>query len=203
MREEKKNDKITAIYKAVQELLETGVDVRTMRVADVAVKAGIGKGTTYEYFSSKEEMIVKSMAYASHNMVVRIIAQMEKVSSFQDKFMILLNEMEEKIKQRVCLLKFLNMISENGIYQELYNELLNDAEVRKSHPMRLITYLVERGLEEGIFSQKYPKENIEISIFSRMIAFLMYVDAGYVEYKCSINEIKENMYNGICREFCD
>ena len=64
MRDEKKNDKVTAIYKAVQELVEEGADFRTLRVSDVSAKAGIGKGTTYEYFSSKEEMIVKAVSYS-------------------------------------------------------------------------------------------------------------------------------------------
>lgn len=34
-----------------------------VRIADIAKEAGIGKGTVYEYFSSKEELLLKACSY--------------------------------------------------------------------------------------------------------------------------------------------
>ena len=48
------NEKVLAMYRAVRELLEEGVNPEQIKVSDVTGRAGIGKGTAYEYFRSKE-----------------------------------------------------------------------------------------------------------------------------------------------------
>ena len=42
------------IHSALQNFMEEGYERATMQ--DIAIKAGVGKGTIYEYFSSKEEL---------------------------------------------------------------------------------------------------------------------------------------------------
>lgn len=200
MREEKKSDKIVAIYHAIEELVAEGADLLSMRVSDIAAKAGIGKGTTYEYFSSKEEMIVKAMVYLVGSMVNRIINQMEKLSSFQEKFMMLLDEMEEKAKQRVCILTYLSMFHDMNLCQQMHDVLLTEEEARKAIPMRIIQYLLEEGKKEGILSSKYPQFYMETAMFSRVISFLMFIEDDLYEKDCTINELKQELYAGICRE---
>ena len=38
-----------AIYQAVIELFEEGADINNLTVAEITARAGIGKGTAYEY----------------------------------------------------------------------------------------------------------------------------------------------------------
>lgn len=63
MVEKKLPEKIEAMYKAVQELIEEGADVNRIKVSEITQKAGIGKGTAYEYFSNKEELISSALLY--------------------------------------------------------------------------------------------------------------------------------------------
>ncbi|MGM9648894.1 MAG: TetR/AcrR family transcriptional regulator [Butyricicoccaceae bacterium] len=51
------------IFQGVLRLIQQGVDLHTVKVQDIATAAGIGKGTLYEYFSSKEEIITKTLSY--------------------------------------------------------------------------------------------------------------------------------------------
>ena len=51
----------TAVYQAALRLIARGASPTAMKVQDIAREAGIGKGTVYEYFSSKEE-ILRGMA---------------------------------------------------------------------------------------------------------------------------------------------
>ena len=44
--------KMTAVYQAVIELFTEGADLNNLTVAEITAKAGIGKGTAYEYFSN-------------------------------------------------------------------------------------------------------------------------------------------------------
>lgn len=46
-----------ALYAAALRLIEQGCDPKEMKVQQIAEAAGIGKGTVYEYFSSKNEIL--------------------------------------------------------------------------------------------------------------------------------------------------
>ena len=61
--EEKLSPKVEALYKAVMELLLEGKEIRKMKVSEITEQAGIGKGTAYEYFESREELLVRALGY--------------------------------------------------------------------------------------------------------------------------------------------
>ena len=200
MREEKKTDKVIAIYHAIEELVAEGADISSMRVSDIAARAGIGKGTTYEYFSSKEEMVVKALIYLVDSMVKRILAQMEPMSSFEDKFMLILDEMEEKVKQRACILKYLNMVNDMNLCQQMHDVLMEDAEAKKFGPMRIIQYLIEEGKREGVIGEGHSQSYLEATLFSKIISFVVFMDGDWGIQKGDHNKMKQDLYNGLCRE---
>lgn len=201
MRDNKKTDKVIAIYHAVEDIIAEGVDLATMRVSDIAAKAGIGKGTTYEYFTSKEELVVKAMIYLVDSMTKRILNNMEKKDSFRDKFMLLLEEMEEKVKQRACILKYFHMLGDMNLCEPMHDLLLdNDEEAKNANPMRIIRYLLEEGKKEGIIGERYSMSYMETIMFSKIIAFVIYVDNVFGNKDCDNEVIKQSMYDGICRE---
>ena len=47
-------EKVRLLYEAVLAMVTNGWDINRMKVSDITAQAGIGKGTAYEYFSSKE-----------------------------------------------------------------------------------------------------------------------------------------------------
>ena len=53
-------EKEVRIYIAVADLIKEGKNINDLKVSEISNRAGIGKGTTYEYFQSKEEMIFKA-----------------------------------------------------------------------------------------------------------------------------------------------
>lgn len=55
--------KEVAIFEGVVDLLQKGHSLHDLKVADIAVAAGMGKGTAYEYFSSKEDIISAAICY--------------------------------------------------------------------------------------------------------------------------------------------
>ena len=60
---EKLPGKVLAIYEAVSALIAEGRDMADLKVSDITRRAGIGKGTAYGYFSSKEEMVGRAIIY--------------------------------------------------------------------------------------------------------------------------------------------
>ena len=93
MKEEYRNitDKIPAkvekLYGAVIHLLEDGKNVSSLTVAEITEKAGIGKGTAYEYFKSKEEMIARAILYGIIQSFEEIEHRIGSLTSFQAKYM--------------------------------------------------------------------------------------------------------------------
>lgn len=201
MRDNKKTDKIIKIYHAVEDIIAEGADLATMRVSDIAAKAGIGKGTTYDYFTSKEELVVKAMIYLVDSMTKRIIGNMEKKDNFRDKFMLLLEEMEEKVKQRACILKYFHMLGDMNLCEPMHDLLLdNDEEAKNANPMRIIRYLLDEGKKEGVIGDKYSQSYMETVMFSKIIAFVVYIDNVFGNKYHDNEVIKNDIYDGLCRE---
>ena len=48
------SQKVLAMYQAVIEFINEGCDINTLKVADITGRAGIGKGTAYEYLQITE-----------------------------------------------------------------------------------------------------------------------------------------------------
>ena len=61
--DDNRNKKKEAVYEAVINLVRTGKSYHNMKVADIAVEAGIGKGTIYEYFDSRDTLIAETVMY--------------------------------------------------------------------------------------------------------------------------------------------
>jgi AcrR family transcriptional regulator len=52
-----RKERETALYEAALRLIAKGVNPAAMKVQQIADEAGIGKGTVYEYFASKDEIL--------------------------------------------------------------------------------------------------------------------------------------------------
>lgn len=76
--------KVKAMFEAVLELFASGRELSTLKVSEITSKAGIGKGTAYEYFSTKEEMIVGAIEYEAAKHFHKILCLMEEGQSFSE-----------------------------------------------------------------------------------------------------------------------
>ena len=57
-------EKKAAVFRAVLKLLRQGRPLGDLKVSEIAEAAGIGKGTVYEYFPSREELLRDAMQYS-------------------------------------------------------------------------------------------------------------------------------------------
>lgn len=74
-----------AMYRAVMELMTEGVAPDRIKVSDITGRAGIGKGTAYEYFSSREELLGKALIYFRDRWVESVMEVMTGLPSFTEK----------------------------------------------------------------------------------------------------------------------
>ena len=81
----KNAEKETALYEAVFRLLARGEKMYSVTVQQIAEEAGIGKGTVYEYFTSREEIISKAMAYRLRGEADALSERVDKAEGFEQK----------------------------------------------------------------------------------------------------------------------
>lgn len=55
--------KVLRMYDAVIQLIEEGEDASTVRVSMITDRAGIGKGTAYDYFDTKEDIVACAVVF--------------------------------------------------------------------------------------------------------------------------------------------
>lgn len=85
-------DKVVAMYDAVGSLIMKGLDVPDIKVSMITAEAGIGKGTAYEYFESKEEIIICALVYHMRRMSEKFEAALEQCGSFKEQLSLMLNQ---------------------------------------------------------------------------------------------------------------
>lgn len=81
--------KVEAVYKAVIRLIGQGQDINRIKVSQIAEEAGIGKGTCYEYFSSKEEIVGEALVYDFLRNTQKMYETILQRKSFKEKYMAL------------------------------------------------------------------------------------------------------------------
>lgn len=79
------SEKQLVVLQSVIRLMEGGADLREVKASDIAQAAGIGKGSLYLYFSSKEDIILNALLYRLDMQMDQVIALVEREESFREK----------------------------------------------------------------------------------------------------------------------
>ena len=93
-------EKVRLLYEAVLAMVTNGWDINRMKVSDITAQAGIGKGTAYEYFSSKEEIIANAVLYDVEMRLAHVLEITKGEGDFAGKFVQILTYMEEVFAKR-------------------------------------------------------------------------------------------------------
>lgn len=86
-------EKVRLLYEAVLAMVTDGWDINRMKVSDITAQAGIGKGTAYEYFSSKEEIIANAVLYDVEMRLAHVLEITKGEGDFAGKFVQILTYM--------------------------------------------------------------------------------------------------------------
>lgn len=153
-----KPDKRELIYDALAELM-CNVPFKEISVESVAQKAGVGKGSVYYYFDSKDEIlshvIERSYRRAIREYLDNIRFEQSAIGRIKQLFKSVLKKDFGDSRQNLIITLHLN---DDLI---LHNKLKAIA-VQELSP--ILTVLLEQGMEEGSIKMEYPKESAEIIV---------------------------------------
>lgn len=77
------SSKEIAAFQGLFALARDGRHYSSIKVQDIASAAGVGKGTLYEYFSSKEEIISRAVFYALEQLLGQLEQSMQEMTTLR------------------------------------------------------------------------------------------------------------------------
>ena len=121
---EETRPKVLALYEAVLELLDEGADINTLKVSDMTVRAGIGKGTAYDYFKSKEEIIAAAVVFDVERKVKTERMRLEQYADFESKVRYCFWWTLQELQEQKAFMRFLYLSSYScSLKRQIFEEL--------------------------------------------------------------------------------
>ena len=158
------NRKKDMILDAMQRLMNRS-SAQSISVSDVAKEAGIGKGSIYYYFKSKEEI----MDALVERTTAELFAAAKKVAADQTI------PVYQRFVQTVLALRLDTSDGEDMMdfvhkpQNALMHQKMQTAVVTEITPV--LASIVEDGIQQGIFQTDYPYETMEMAIVYATAAF--------------------------------
>lgn len=182
--------KVRLLYQGVIELILEGVDVRTLKVSDITQKAGIGKGTAYDYFDTREEIIVSAILHVMICIQEEVEEELARRSSFFDQIEYLLEVLEEKMAERECFLHFIHLLTDTSICGLKLQERMKEAG-RENHTLvTMLVGLIREGVERGELRADLPIGYFCYAVGSQIVGFMANVCFPDIGQEITAQELK-------------
>lgn len=190
------------IYNAVIDLINEGYEPSEIKVIDISKRAGIGKGTVYEYFDSKEEAILMAVMYQLSIIFSEIDEVVNQEDNFKDMLFALMNWVDDKTGNKNCFSYCLRLYMGNiKIPEELKNKMKASHERISGEPdcgmKRIANILMSYAIEEDVYKHDDFREFTSV-VISQLVLYVLFKMNGAVEVDY-YDDPKEHIYRNILK----
>jgi AcrR family transcriptional regulator len=192
----KKRDAI--IHAALQVFRQKGISRAT--IAEIAETADIGKGTVYEYFSSKDELIHQSLLFllGQIEMILAEISSLETSPSYKLGRMIsAFAFLEEGAMAEFKLL--CDFWAEAFRQSNCVNQYMLEFKRSYANARRAYATVIEEGIAKQEFRSDIEPDLMAASIIGMLDGLFLqwYLDREKVPYDGAIENFSRCLFNGI------
>ena len=185
--------KVTAMYRAVSTLLREDKDISEMSVSMITGLAGIGKGTAYEYFDSKEEIIVCALLYEIRTVTEQASHQIQTCPDLETQIHRMLLLVEEHSQCVDAIMAFLHLLTDHSKEGNLLRQRI--AEQKENGPVDLLVrQIIDSARAKGELREDIP-------LFSRFYCYLMY-QCHHIGDDMPPEEMRRLVTESIMNELC-
>lgn len=182
------------------QILEASINIfskegfHNARMEDIALSAGVGKGTIYEYFRSKKELFKEMMLYAANMYITEAENHMLRLKSPKDKLIEFMRFNIEFLKENSGIVKVV-LSQPNEINGDLMNSFMRMREQVESK----LSLIIGDGIAEGVFRRIKPNlaAAVLMAIISRTAAAAIY---KCTSYNYDPYEMLDIFFNGLCAD---
>ncbi len=192
-------EKELLIYKAVIKNIKSGKNPGDITISEIARTAGIGKGTVYEYFKSKEEILLKTILFQfvrSFNDASKLV---QSGKSFEEIFKTMLDNAYYAFDMKssnfggtLSLFSCKEKTAEQANY--FLTDTRNIVKYFKQCTNSLLQELISVGVSQGVLKRVEDKEFAMFTISASISSFInsthFFEETESEEYK----RVKHNAY---------
>ncbi len=182
------------IILATLKLLNDGKEIDKVTVKDIADCAKIGKGSVYDHFNSKEEIIKATIIKSFED----CFTEMEEIIStnkyFKDKVFTLYDLLIADIKSKSSL-SILNLLASSKSFMEVRKVFQVDDFSRLDKMKKVVSEVLMQGVLEKEITKPSNMLYAEMVVFANLTSIGRFVSASHLGYENNSEEkIKENAY---------
>lgn len=210
--------KVVKLYGAVMELIEEGVDISSMKVSQITERAGIGKGTAYDYFGTREEIIVHALMFFMEEAVRKLEQEIWEKENFSQRIELFMDSIDRQAEKGACLLCLVNLVFEASDLGQLFRKLLNEHREHRKEEACLLSALeremVEKGIADGEIRKDLPTAYMTYILMAKIVAYALYTvhhqeadkksargEAVFLKTEIPREEFRRYILGGILEEF--
>ena len=189
--------KVTAMYEAVNELMEEGRDIYSMKISEITARAGIGKGTAYEYFSTKEELLGKAIFYQLHRGLAHMTDKAMKQDSLRKQIYAVLEDVEQNYPKRRVLLRYFCYYMLGSCEKPCDGSRCSDRAGSGRLP-EVIKRMICQAKKEGL-AQELPEFLAAEVLVTQFAGFCLYLEKRAWAEQVSMEQMKKFVYRSVVK----
>ena len=189
--------KALAVYEAVLDLLDGGADLNSITVSEIAERAGIGKGTAYEYFSSKEDMVASAIMFEINRLTGELEEIIGQEETFEKKIYGIFGQMALYSQEYQSFSGLIRLIRHSF---DLGKAVCQEVESRKDEiqgPQRVLTELYQAAVQEKLVEREPPRTIGIMTLIARFFMYMMYLEKKKEIHDVQDQEMRRYLYQGI------
>ena len=193
--------KAVALYEAVSALSREGADLTQLKVSDIAAKAGIGKGTVYDYFKSREELIVKAVLYTIFKHLRIVKSRVCQADGFRKKVDVMLDTLFEAEDSDTNIFQILMpFIHDIGNFPGRFREEFIKCAPSISEIENLFQTILISAEEEGIVMSGLNLYFVENAFINTVMDYARYkktAKCGKLYSDLSEEKVRQRLYENL------
>lgn len=168
----KYSDKEIGIFNGVIKLLRQGRRMNELKASEIAEASNIGKGTLYDYFSSKNEILIHTILYSIDH-ELKYCEEMINGKSFTSQTDCILKEIGKKsndfLAVRLLMVDNMHFVKRN---ESIILKYQNDFENLRQRLEQILSDYIEKGIFEKVITIENSKtiKEVILLLFKGFIA---------------------------------
>lgn len=194
--------KVLRMYDAVIRLIEEGEDASGIRVSTITDRAGIGKGTAYDYFDTKEDIVACAVVFHIRRIFNLLEQELQKQETFEKQLSWLLEEMGRESNRKYCFIRMVHILTDNSDFSRQVRQKMMSNSFKRYHPVNVFGRILQQGVDKGELRGDLPIEFMVYTIFSGLLTYMLSISTEEC-FHVSPKTMKSYVHQQIMQELCE
>lgn len=194
-------DKKTLIYNAVLEIIKERGFSPKIRISDIAEKANIGKGTVYEYFDNKDEILGGAIiSFIDGLMQKTLYEDSEKELDFKSSLKEIIEKVLDTVRKNYNIQSlFLSQNIGSMLSMEMKKKIFTRLEEVKLSYGKVFKDIIKKGTDEGVIQENIDDFSVLAAKVIIVPAIMEYIRQSRSGNGYDTEEFVEKLYDVVLK----